>query len=299
MKWPAISATALIVLSLALSGCDVRIDTPPPAIPSIDAEEEARQQMALAVREVISSLDSVPIADAGPLDDANAHLEALGGVWEAPDYFNEGNADSEETLPPDLATAFNSAATQAVDMVSNVSKTMAPLYGSLAVYYHQAGVDHHDAPALRGPEEGGYRWPTLPKELETQVIMVLDQLGFLWERQAARSAADDRTAMMATATLFRQMANDFVHTAGLAGTDKDPRLPLYAAPGAQASDASDAEPESTEAIQRQLMDELVAALMSGLAEVPAADRGEVVELAQYFYQNASPATFPGLADSMN
>jgi hypothetical protein len=82
------------VIVLALTGCGVRLDTPPPALPSPGADETARQGAAERATAVAALAQEAATdaagADVAVLDriasDARAHADALGGVWAPPDW---------------------------------------------------------------------------------------------------------------------------------------------------------------------------------------------------------------------
>src|SRR5690606_32679112 len=82
---------------LALSGCGLRLDTPPPQAPMPDEAESLRQDAAAATARLLGTTERTD--GAGPASevltritrDAEAQLAALGGVWQAwPDGAPEG-----------------------------------------------------------------------------------------------------------------------------------------------------------------------------------------------------------------
>ncbi|MEE6272700.1 hypothetical protein V2J56_04975 [Georgenia sp. MJ206] len=85
------AGTGVLILTL-LAGCGVRLETPPPTIPSPPAAEVLRQDVALEARDLTArsasalsaggTSDAVADALTDVEEAATAHLAALDGVWE-------------------------------------------------------------------------------------------------------------------------------------------------------------------------------------------------------------------------
>jgi hypothetical protein len=89
-RGPHVLAGGLLTLSLALGGCGVRLDTPPPPLPTADAAEAARQAAAVRAESIASLADDVAEPAREDLAElaanSRAHAAALGGIWAPPDW---------------------------------------------------------------------------------------------------------------------------------------------------------------------------------------------------------------------
>jgi hypothetical protein len=142
------AVVALLVGTLPLVGCDLRLETPPPAEPSPDATEQVRARTvddALALAAAAAALSSQGADDAvrTTLDDVAAfsarHAEELGGVYDSglPAPTPAATPSPARALPEDvtgllteLATAADRATGDADDVPDGA---LARLVGSVAV----------------------------------------------------------------------------------------------------------------------------------------------------------------------
>ncbi len=247
------AAIAVLVLVLALTGCSVRLDTPPPAVPTPDATEQARAALAEQTATLVSLAraargeeatgQSAPQAD-GP--DVAAELEALataseqqlaalGGLWTPPPRPDDPSptpAPQPTATPQDVLTALEEAAAQVQESVGDPvwDGDTATLLASIAVYRdgalarlsHALGTD---APA---PAESATELPTELTAASAPLCRTLDGLGYAYEVQAARSDGEQRSQAVARAAQNRDLAEQVAVLGGYDGTAEDPRRASYA-----------------------------------------------------------------------
>ncbi|TNU77301.1 hypothetical protein FH969_00590 [Miniimonas arenae] len=259
-------ARALAVASLAvglcvgLSGCGVRLDVPPPAIPTADAAEQARAD-AVATADAIAA-QATALAGLGVADPtlatqiaagSTAQAGALGGTWTPParpsasaDPSDDGaSATDDATGAPtsadptvDLVNALVTGAAQARAGAGATSGDTATLLGSIAVWRSLAA--HQLASTLPAETLTGIA-PTLPAggtDLTAvglsslsgvdDLIRGLDAAAFGYETLAARTDDDARAAdWAARATALRRAGEAVASAADVSGTAADPREALY------------------------------------------------------------------------
>ena len=228
---------------LVLVGCSVRLDTPPPEIPSPDAAEVVRAELARGTESLIAQAeaaaagaDDAVAAELGVLAEASTvHLEALGGTWTPPPRPDDPSPTPEPeptATAEDALTALTEAASQVQDAVAEPvwEPETATLLASIALYRDGALVRLAEAlgtEAPATPEPDG----DLPEQLDAAtapLCRTLDALGYAYEVRAARSSGDARERDAARAEQHRARAEQVAVLAGYDGTDQDPRQVSYA-----------------------------------------------------------------------
>ncbi len=326
--------TGAVVVALALSGCGLRLEGPPPPLPSPDAAETARQGAAeravaiagLADASAVGVDDPVSAALARVSADSSAHADALGGVWappawaspdpEADDGADDGAPDpgpsavAEPSAVLDALTA--SAALTCADAVVVEPADLATLLASICLAQDDqaealAGALGADAPpsavaATTSPEPAeppAQAVADVPGALE--LARALDAAGYALEVAAARSAGPDRATMVDRAALHRTTAQAIIAGSGALGTADDPRRAAYDLGSAQAPDGSAAVAGDVAAEAAGVETDVLAAWTSVFGDVAAQERPAV--LAEMAAAEAVAAgwgapssTFPGLPD---
>lgn len=257
-------ASLAVGLCVGLSGCGVRLDVPPPAIPTADAAEQARAD-AVATADAIAA-QATALAGLGVADPtlatqiaagSTAQAGALGGTWTPParpsasadpsdDPSDDGaSAADDATGAPtsadptvDLVNALVTGAAQARAGAGATSGDTATLLGSIAVWRSLAA--HQLASTLPAETLTGVA-PTLPAggiDLTAvglsslsdvdDLIRGLDAAAFGYETLAARTDDDARaTDWAARATALRRAGEAVASAADVSGTAADPREALY------------------------------------------------------------------------
>ena len=309
--------TVVVVATvLAVSGCGVRLDSPPPPLPTAGPAEAARQAAAQR-SERLAALATSVLGGAGEGDaelervaeQAAEHVVALGGVWVPPDWAEPTGAGepagpSEPTDPasaasPDPPTAADvarallaSAESTCGDAITVDPADLATLLASICLAQDRAatslGEALGDPPGMPGPAE---REAALRAAVEavpetSSLARSLDAAGCALEVEAARSTGPARTELADRARAHRATALLLLETAGTLGTAEDPRRAAYSLD----EDASD--PAAVET-------EVLAAWTAVVGSVPAAVRGaalaEMVTAERAAHEWGAPATtFPGL-----
>lgn len=223
---------ALLLATLALTGCGVRLDAPDPTPTSPTADEAIRQREALRAAELTAV---VPAGD--PLlesvaDHAVAHLGALGGVWRAwpagdgPTPTTDPTADV--TVGPDGVLAWLRTTRPSLEeaVVEATDTDLVAVLGAIAV---SRALDE-DALAVAAGEEPPV--DDLPADLATADpggARALDAAAHTLEVLAARAAAagEDADALARAAEARRVLAARLVADNGWEGTAADPREPFY------------------------------------------------------------------------
>ncbi|PFG38477.1 uncharacterized protein DUF4439 [Georgenia soli] len=243
----AVAALAGAAAAVLLAGCGVRLETPPPVAPSPDAAEELRQDTAADAATIAATVSEVTADGAGAqlLDrvgaEADAHLEALGGVWAPwPDGAPEGAVTPAPvpTAPPgpdpdvaDVVDLLTRGAAQArEDAVAAPTDELAAVLAAVSISRTQAAADLARAGGQALPES-----PAAPLQAEALLargvdgptLLVLDQARFAWETVAARSAGPAREAATARADHLQTLVDVAVEAGA-----PDGRLGVYGLPGA-------------------------------------------------------------------
>lgn len=209
---------AALLAALTLTGCGLRLETPPPEVPTADAVEQARQDAAL----VAAQLHDVAGAAAAAADvelgavltavqaASTAHHEALGGVWEP-----WSGAGPEATAYPDAPTTPSptpaatpqevldlleqgaaAARADALDHDGELGRLLAAVAISrtwLAVDLGRAlSVEPERLPATPQP-------PPEPGAVDPQTSRALDAARYAFEVVAARSSGPQRESAVTRA----------------------------------------------------------------------------------------------------
>ena len=261
-----------VVGSLLVAGCQVRVATPPPPPPVPGPLEVVRQDAAVtsaglavdAGRAADASLDERQYAVLERVSlDAQAHVEALGGVYsteeggvvdtatiagddEADDEAQDSDALDAPLVPvnpADLVVALTTAAASARAAADQV--TDAPL-AQLLVVIATSRLLAADALARNldadRPDLGAGLPTAVPSGLGgaelAAVVVAEDQAAFAFEMIAARSADGVRNRALAAAQRHRATSDAWTRLAGLDEPGLDPRSVSYALGGALESEES-------------------------------------------------------------
>lgn len=240
----ASAVVAAVLLVLVLTSCSVRFDTPPDPVPTPDAAESLRAELAertetlIAVAGAARSDDEDVAAELTAIATASeAQLAALGGIWTPPPRPGDASPTPSPTpepgaTPQDVLATLTDAATQVHQAVGAEvwDADSATLLASIALYRDGALSRLADALGVEAPEAPE---PTedLPAQLgpaSTGLCRTLDGLGYALEVQAARSAGDQQDRAERRAARDRALAEQVAVLAGYDGTADDPRQVSYA-----------------------------------------------------------------------
>lgn len=296
----------LVVVLTLIAGCSVRLDTPPPAIPSPDHDETVRQEHAEQVTQILDLVeattaaadvtDEVAVILATVAADAEEQLAALGGVWEPPPRPEEADGSSAEPSPATDPSPGADQVMSELEASAETARLAAPeVEGDLATLLVSVGTNHVlQAQALRtaldigAPEPAGRPDDPYPQILGAEaatLCRVLDAAGYVAELRAARSSGDERTNLQQRGEDLRAAADLIAVRADFAGTADDPREARY-----------DVDPEDLAAEAAALELALVPAWLDLLAPAEGADREliawQVYTAAAAAYSSDLPA-FPG------
>lgn len=237
---------AALLAAVTLTGCGVRLETPPPEVPVADAAEEVRQQAARAASELHAAARSARTAADEPevvevlvaVETAAArHHAALGGLWEpwpgaGPDATASPGPDATPTptpadsTPGDVLDLLEESAAAARDGAIDQAGELGRLLGSVAISRtHLAadlggalGVDVQTLPAapLPAPEPGS---------VDPGTSRAVDAARYAFEVVAARSDGGQRDAAVARAAQLAAVA-------GAVAPEEDEREVAYDVSGA-------------------------------------------------------------------
>ncbi len=313
---PLATLAVLAVLAvLALSGCGIRLETPPPVEPSPDAVEQVRGRTvadALALEAAAGGALAVTTDQAvAPLlaqvaDVSTRHAAALGGEYES----GIVDADSGPSPTPSPTTATTTAqdvlallgtttATARTDASTTDDGPLARVVGSVAVARGDLALRlaialGEDSPAPGVPDE-----LVVPAEVPPVVGGPLarahDEAGFALEVVAARGAKDARPTVLAQARAQRTRAEQWAAAAGISGTPDETRLAQYALP------ADLDAPAALAALVRGVHAGIGQAAAAALAQVPAGAREPYLDELRVAVERARAAgapvqAFPGVPE---
>ncbi|ACQ80743.1 hypothetical protein Bcav_2493 [Beutenbergia cavernae DSM 12333] len=234
-------------LTLALGACGVRVDTPPPAIPSPGTEEVARQAAAETAGTIADLAAAVPDPDealglllADVVAASAEHVEALGGVWEAPPRPTTSPASPEPTptapagsSPEDVLAALVAGAEEARTQALAVDDgDLTTLLASILLWRTVAA---HDVADLLGSDAaaeltGGLDRTSLGLTSfpgGTDLVRAVDAAAYAYEVLAARAEGDVVATWAGRGRELRDTAEAVALGSGLAGTAGDPREAAY------------------------------------------------------------------------
>ncbi|MGC0143845.1 hypothetical protein [Pseudactinotalea sp. Z1732] len=248
-RWYRLSVVLAVLL--ILTGCGVRLDVPPAPTPVPEGQDEVRQEAAQAVSVILQSAE-LAIPDApeqvgGVLQavaaDAQAHLEALGGVWEPPP---RPEPEDPEDAPPaqpepitaagasDVLAALEAAAPQLRGGAASVEPDLAVLLVSVSANQHVhardlAGALGADpAPPPAEPADPADAYPAAFGPEAAPLCRALDAAGYLAEVRAGRASGEEAARLAERAQELRAQAELVATRGGFSGTEEDPREIAYA-----------------------------------------------------------------------
>lgn len=318
---------AAVVLGSALAvagltGCGLRLETPPPAALVPDESETVR---ARTVTDALAILDAAQRAATSDLDPAVAvlvpqvvaaaqvHAEAFGGVYQPfPSASPSPSPSPVRTATPPPAsvaavvTLLREAADRAradADLVTDPAT--ARLLASVAVsrtLHAEALAAAVGEPAAPLVAVSAAVPPTAPAGLAAGDLAVLvvghDALGLAWEVRAARTTDAERAAAAARAQAHRAAAQAWAVAAEIAGTGLDPRRAAYDLPPALTDPAAD--PAAAPAELASLEGLLAADYATAVAQASPGGRDPLVtgllDAARAATASVPVPTLPGLAD---
>lgn len=314
---------ALLATVLALAGCGLRLETPPPEPLVPDAVELVRSRTvedALALAAGATDLVAARAAAATP-DDAltqvladvtafsTAHAEQLGGVYDSglPTPSPTPAATPTRTPVADAAALLELVATAAgtarTDADAVEDGQLARLLGSVATARASLRDRLGAATGVTPPEPvdpapspaASVQPGPLPPETYADLVVAEDEVGYAYEVIAAKLTGDARAAAQADAAAHRGRAETWARESGIDGTAIDPRRTAYALPGGIDDPAVAAE------LGRTLELRLTVAYASAVAVAPAGARLAVLEAlrtadAEAVAHGAPPVAFPGLPE---
>ncbi|MCL3860206.1 DUF4439 domain-containing protein [Actinotalea sp. K2] len=328
--------TLLVVVSLAASGCGLRLETGPPD-PLPAGEVELARQSGAATADDLSAAARTAAQEAPEqlravllevADAADQHLVALGGRYDpGPGYTiaPDGSVEAVPEAPDDAAAPTPTSAAPPVtsdDVVARLVQGAASARshavtvpdGALArllASIHVARLLQAQALAAASGaeplEEVVVTVPqVVPEGLSPATIATLvqseDATGMAWEVAAARAQGETRDRAAARAAQHRQRAQAWSDAAGFTGTGLDPRRSAYELPEAIRSAA--AEPGTAEGALADLEQSLSAVYATLVLEVVAEDRGPLVDVMadtarEAVRHGATVPVFPGLAEQQS
>ncbi|MFD6092340.1 DUF4439 domain-containing protein [Oerskovia sp. NPDC060338] len=250
-----------IVTSLALlavAGCGLRLETPPPTEPVPDAQETLRRaavdgallvgDLAEAAVATSSGLDATALAtltETGTF--ADLHVTQLGGVYDSglPEPEPTASATDEPTTPTAATPAevLDALAASSASMREGIDQTEDGPFARLLTSI----VSSQDASARQLAAATGTPLPeslvlptgllvpeTTPSGLTATDLATLieaeDAAGYAFELRAALADGDVRAAALDRAVLHRARAEAWAQAAGTAGGAQDPRRVAYSVP---------------------------------------------------------------------
>lgn len=286
-----VAALAGAAAAASLGGCGLRLETPPPVAPSPDTAEQLRQESAADAATLAATVSEVTAegATAELLDrvgvEADAHLDALGGVWVAwPEGPPEGAVEPQPapTTPPvpdpgvaDVLDLLVDGAAQARDGVLEPAATddLAAVLAAVSISRAHAAADLARAGGTAVPESSAApldREGLLARGADGPTLRVLDQARFAWETVAARSEGSAREAATARAAHLQALVDVAVEAGA-----PDERLAVYDLPGADEEAGLSAERAAVVDAESRLLEHWLFSL--GL--VAPEDRGALVDAA--------------------
>lgn len=253
---PARLAAVAMITVLALSGCELRLETPAPTVPVAGAIERARAGAvadALALRALADAASpgtdpAVAAVLSRVADSATTHVTEFGGVYVS--GLAEPTATATATATPprpgvrEVLDRLETAASRSRDSAVSVSDgDLARLLASLTLSRLQDARALAAAAGLPGPGAGTTTAPTStastdvpagmspPRSEVTQIVLAEDQAGFAEEVAAAWIDGPARAELLARAEEHRARARAWAVHAGIASTGADPRRVAYSLPG--------------------------------------------------------------------
>lgn len=311
-------ALVVALLVLVLSGCGLRLETPPPTEPVPDALEVARRAAAadvIAILDVAAqALESLPEGDPsiGILDEimtaSTVHLHELGGEYDSGLDEDDGSPSASPSAPvgsekaslDDVVDRLAQAYSRTRGALESIPKPgLARLMASVATFQLTSARSLAASSELELPTVVVPGTPRMPEDPPsgisasdlTPLILSEDAAGYAYEVLAARLLDAPRVAAQARASVHRSRADSAAEAAHVARTVQDPRRVAYDLP-----------PDPTdEAFVRGLELELADSYASLVALAGEDDRVVFFDLLIDSYHSAltwgaDPVTFPGLPE---
>jgi len=321
-------AVALVTGVLALGGCGVRLETPPPAEPSPDAIEQVRGRTVDDALELATAATALSAAAGDEnvravLDDVAAfssrHAEELGGVYDS--GLPDATPSATPTATPSAVTDVTTLLTDLVDDASQAARdadavpdpALARLVASIGVARDaladrlaaatgqarpeataDAGQDDATAePTSAAPEPDSTTTPA--PHSAAALALAHDEAAWTFTVLAARTGDDRRAALLAEAERHRAASDAWARTAGVVGRPTDPRRSAYALPAALD------DPAVADALPRTLEQAVADASANAVAGADAGDRADALTslrtaTAAASAWGAAAVAFPGIPD---
>lgn len=239
---------AALLVTLPLTGCGMRLETPPPPTPTADASETGRaatvaQAELIAAAAEGASSDPAAAVVLERLDQVAAgsrsHAASLGGPGPDPDPGTASPSATPDTPDAGAADLHGAIAAlvaghdQARADLTTATAEAAPLLASIALWRAVAARELAGAlpEGVQGLPDGGLT--TADLDLATlrdvgPLVRGLDAAGYAYEVLAARSSDDTRRAdLVARAEQLRAEGDLLAVRAGIADGGEDPREALY------------------------------------------------------------------------
>lgn len=314
------AVTLVTALGVPLAGCDLRLETDPPAPLVPDATESARQHavadaLALAaLADVAARTAPEPVAAAltTVATTSRAHVDALGGVYvptpgasptPSPTPTPGATPPAAATAEPaDVLARLEAAAATARDDAADVpDAALARLLASVAtsrtllgdLLARAAGVERVPHEPFAVPEEVP---DGVPASLLTTLVVSEDAAGAAWEVVAARSTDAARTLAAERGAEHRARADAWARLADVAGTGLDPRRAGYDLPDdlVAAADAAEAT-AAVRALERDLAATYSAAVAAASVDGRAPLVAALVDAARAGWPQGD-VVLPGMPD---
>lgn len=226
---------ALLTLVVALAGCGVRVDAPDPTPSRPSADEVVRQREALRAAAFAAAPPASSPAAATVAAHATEQLAALGGVWvgwpagDGPTPTSAPTADVAPSTPAELLEALERTTPELLGAAAVVDDPdLATVLAAVAV------ARTLDAAALATELGAPAPPPTLlPEAIATAspaLVRALDAAAWALEVHAAAGRSADAAAaemLAGRAARLRLLAEGAAAANGWAGTESDPREPVY------------------------------------------------------------------------
>ncbi|MGP7960759.1 DUF4439 domain-containing protein [Sanguibacter sp. A247] len=310
------TAASLLVV-LALTGCSVRLETPPPSEPSLTSVEAARRAAVTDVLDVRATAQAAtakaakrPAAILAEVAAAADSQETqLGGVYASGLVGPDGSPAPAPTgtpagtdVPATIEVLAQAASRARAGLETAEDPGFARLTGSLSIAHLAAARALAAAADAEQPETEFTPVPAVPAELDgvpasdlLALVVAEDSAGYMLEVLASRLEDPRRAAALSRAAIHRERADDWARVAGVDATPEDPRRVAYALPDGIATD----EPRTARVAEAETA--LTADLVTLLAVVPPQSRAATLDLAADTWSSAltwgaSRVPFPGMPE---
>jgi hypothetical protein len=318
-------AIAVIARALALAGCGLRLQTPPPTAPSPDAREVVRGRsvddaLALTRSARLATTSNLAVVDVltRVADFSDQHAAELGGVYDSGLATPTAHGATPAAGPTPAATdpgqvlALLAATTRTAgddaDTVSDgeLARLLASIAASRARLADElaaalgvtvpavAAPTPHPTASASGSASGsaGVRAST-----QAAVVAAEDQAGYGFEVIAAKLADPHRSAARTAAAEHRARAEHWAQVWGIDGTGSDPRRASYALPTGLD------DPATTLARAQSLDAALITVYASAVADAGPGARTDLIAAlvaadSEAATWGAPPTAFPGLPERL-